>query len=73
MIPGIHLKVKQQLKIIQNGRTDIVRFINDDYWSFPFLYREPCELFLNYPEVIWFSIGPVHQVPWQDSDKNHWG
>ena len=56
MAPEVEVSTGSRITIIQNGRTDIVRFISDDYWSFPFLNREPCELFLNYPEVIWFSV-----------------
>ena len=43
-VPGIHLKVEQDLQIIQDGVFDIVRFINDDHRSFPFIQRKTVDL-----------------------------
>ena len=57
--PGIHLKVEQDLQIIQDGVFDIVRFINDDHRSFPFIQRKTVDLLLDDMKVFCFAVGSL--------------
>ena len=58
-VPGIHLKVEQDLQIIQDGVFDIVRFINDDHRSFPFIQRKTVDLLLDDMKVFCFAVGSL--------------
>ena len=60
-VPGIHLKVEQDLRIIQNSIADIVGFVDDDDRSFLFIQGKPCDLVLDGVEIFRLplsSLGP---------------
>ena len=58
-VPGIHLKVEQELQIVQDGVLDIVRLINDDHRGFPFVQGKAVDLLLNDMEVFCFTVGSL--------------
>ena len=55
-VPGIHLKVEQDLQIVQDGVLDIVRLINDDHRGFSFVQGEAVDLLLDDMEVFCFTV-----------------
>ena len=58
-VPGIHLKVEQDLQIVQDGVFDIVRLINDDHRGFPFIQGKAVDLLLDDMEVFCFTVGSL--------------
>ncbi len=56
-VSGIHLKVEQDLQIVQNSVFDIVRFINDDNWSLPLIQSKTIDLLLNDMKVFSLPVG----------------
>ena len=58
-VPGIHLKVEQDLQVVQDGVFDVVRFINDDHRGFPFIQSKAVDLFLNDMKVFRFTVGSL--------------
>ena len=53
-VPGIHFKVKKDLKIIQNCIFYIVRFVNDDNRCFSFIEGAAVDRILYDLEVVHF-------------------
>ena len=56
-VTGIHLKVKQNLQVIQYSCADIVRFVHNDNRGLPFFYRKPVDFVLYDFEVLRFPVG----------------
>ena len=56
-IPGVHLKVEQDLQIVEDSIFDIVRFVNDNDGSFSFIQGKPVDLTLNDMKVFSLSVG----------------
>ena len=56
-IPGVHLKVEQDLQIVEDSIFDIVRFVNDNDGSFSLVQGKPVDLTLNDMKVFSLSVG----------------
>lgn len=56
-VSGIHLKVEQDLQIVQNSVFDIVCFINDDNGSLPLIQSKTIDLLLNDMKVFRLPVG----------------
>ena len=72
-VPGVHLKVEQDLQVVENSIFDIVRFINDDNRSLLFIQGKAVDLLLDDVCESFQSSGrmTVHPGIRRDSGKNH--
>ena len=56
-VPGVHLKVEQDLQVVKDSIFDIVRFIDDDNWCLPFIQGKAVDLLLDDVKVFSLPVG----------------
>lgn len=56
-VPGVHLKVEQDLQVVKDSIFDIVRFIDDDNWCLPLIQGKAVDLLLDDVKVFSLPVG----------------
>ena len=56
-VPGIYLKVEQDLQSLRTAFLIIVRFIDDDNWCLPFIQGKAVDLLLDDVKVFSLPVG----------------
>ena len=56
-VPGVHLKVEQDLQVVKDSIFDIVRFIDDDNWCLPLIQGKAVDLLLDDMKVFGLPVG----------------